>query len=282
MIGKDHEFESTRTKIKMIHVLKINQVYYSEIQHLLKIVKSSSNIIQDDYFLMLGRNILDTNMRKNLERLRFMAIGKRDGKSAQNSEYKPIQHNITIREPSAGDMGNDNDEYVEDDDEGEQMEEATDMGDLEQENMANKYETNETSPKRAAISVPLTGLATIVKKPIPKTRSDILPRPPINVRSGPLAAAAARANAIRAATKAISSTDQIGAEEAMDVDAPQPSTSKSISQFNLNAKNSQIRSKQMLLRNILSDNLSNPLFNKGINNNDFFYSIFEYINLTQF
>lgn len=261
MNGKEHEFESIRTNIKMLHILKINQVYYGEIQHLLKIVKDSSEIIQDDYYLMQGRNIVDVNMRKNLDRLRKLATGKRDSKSAKNGEYKTKPHNITIRDPSTTDMDGDDDDDVDDEDDDAEMDEPIDMEDMDLEDNV-KQETNEASPKRP-MAAPLSGLATIVKKPILKTRSDILPRPPINVRSGPLAAAAARANAIRAATKAISSTDNAVAEEAMDVDASQPSTSKSTAQFNLNAKNSQIRSKQMLLRNILSDNLSNPLFNKG-------------------
>lgn len=264
MAGKQHEFESIRTNMKMLHILKINQVYYGEIHHLQKIVKDSSQIIQDDFYLLQGRNLLDTNMRKNLENLKLLATGKRDSKSAKNAEYKPTAaHNITIRDPSAPDVCDD--EEGEDEYEDEDMDApADDMVDLEMDDKATHHDPNETATVKRPMVGPPVGLATVVKKPILKTRMDILPRPPINVRSGPLAAAAARAVAIRAAARAISSTDNTSAEEAMDVDvSAQPSVSKPSAQFNLNAKNSQIRSKQMLLRNILSDNLTNPLFNKG-------------------
>lgn len=270
MNGKQHEFDSIRTNIKMLHILKINQVYYAETQHLLKIVKNSCHVINVDYHFLQSRNMFDENMQLNLDKLKLMATVKRDSKAAKNCEYKTIKHNITIRDPSAADMCDDEDPEL-DDNEDEEMEEriysptfprnieATEMVDVEMDKPG--LETNDRSPIRP-VFVPLAG-STVVKKPILKTRSDIMARPPINARSGPLAVALARNNAIRAATNAVSSTDNSNKGETMDVDVLQPSSSKSTYQINLNAKNSKIRSKEVQLRNILSDTQTNPLFNKG-------------------
>lgn len=71
-------------------------------QHLLSVLKLSNTIIQEDYYLLRANDMLDINMRENLEQLKRLGRGRRDIKFA--SEFEPLDSGDakSSQGPSAG------------------------------------------------------------------------------------------------------------------------------------------------------------------------------------
>lgn len=61
-------------------MLKINQIYHNEVQHLISVLKLSNQIIMDDYYLLRSMDLIDINMHENLEQLKRLGRGRRDAK----------------------------------------------------------------------------------------------------------------------------------------------------------------------------------------------------------
>lgn len=85
MAGKEHEFDAVKKDYKNLHVLKINQIYHNEVQHLLSVLKVSNQIIMDDYYLLRSKDMIDINMHEKLEQLKRLGRGRRDIKISSNA-----------------------------------------------------------------------------------------------------------------------------------------------------------------------------------------------------
>lgn len=294
LAGKEHEFDAVKKDYKNLHVLKINQIYYSEVQHLLSVLKLSNQIIMDDYYLLRDKEMIDINMHENLERLKRLGRGRRDAtKFANGIDATPAavsvasaalaaactndegvgdamdRFNITMADHCADsaadddnddDDHNDNDGYVDDDEP---------LADGEPVRMNTTVSIVPSSAMRRR-SRSMTSAEPPAKKPVKK----LFKADSFNVRNAVMSKSGASAGRPGSgqmplpprASVHVSSASALrghlngersggGGGDAMDVDDTTYSS--------LNAKGALVQSKSTMLRGILKDTSGTALYQKG-------------------
>lgn len=248
--------------IKNLHIMKINSIYFTEYQHLLKVLHLSNTVLQRNYLLLRANSLIDCTMQDSYDELKKLNQGQRDVKffgnciddnsmatgngASPSTTTNALEHfNITINEH----MLNSELALLGEEDMAITAVPAKRMRLDVQKRTNKKLFTNELTRN---VKTAVNSIRTVTTKPSTATMGPPKLFPPSTATIKPTTSSV-RVNFDE--THVISSNDL----DLVDIEMKSPLAK--LPDKNLNGKTVQIRSKPNLLKNILAEN--NTLYSKG-------------------